>query len=58
MLTMNQKNATRPLDPETVFGPYSEWPRKRPMPRRRRLAMGAFVATSGLVLHCGVPLLG
>lgn len=53
-----RNQAAMPVDPQTVFGPYSDWPRKNPRPRRRGLTIGAFVSAFGLVLHCGVPLVG
>ena len=56
---MTYQTDTRP-PADTVFGPYSQWPRRRPLsrlPRRRTAILGATVVSAAVFVHCGVPML-
>jgi hypothetical protein len=42
--------------PDTVFGPYSAWPRRR-VSARSKVAMAVSVLAAGGFVHCVLPMI-
>ena len=44
-------------DPETVFGPYSLWPRPKRNPRRKVVIYSGGVLSAAIFAHCVLPMI-
>ena len=42
--------------PESIIGPWSPWPRRRPRRQWRAVAFASSLAAAGLILHRSRPL--
>ncbi|WP_160314444.1 hypothetical protein [Candidatus Rhodobacter oscarellae] len=54
MFMTNRHEKTPALKTEDVFGPYSQWPKRR---RKTTAIIVGLTGLAAIIVHCGLPLI-